>query len=446
MALFETLAAKITDPDKPFLIAETSLSPRDIMDQPPPDMSSLSRGDVVALVGGFDAFSISAFLHLLDAGMIVAPLTPESGSLDAFLNAGKVDVLMRAGNASRVSPERVRPERIRAKRAEHPILDALRASGDGGIILFSSGTTGEPKAIVHAASHFLARYATPRASLRTLAFLLFDHIGGINTMLHTLFNNGQLVVPAERSPAAVFAALRQYAIELLPASPTFLRMLLFGGVLDPEALPHLKLITYGTERMDQPTLDSLCEILPHVDFRQTYGMSELGILRVKSRARNSLWMRVGGEGVSARAPNGVLSIRAEHRMLGYLNAPQPFDAEGWLDTGDLVDTDGEWLRITGRANDAINVGGLKVMPAEVEREALAFPGVLLAKARAGSNPLTGQHVELVCQTAAPLADKEAEQRFAGELKTFVAARLPAHAAPRRVVIEPVPVSHRYKRK
>ena len=53
-------------------------------------------------------------------------------------------------------------------------------------------------------------------------------------------------------------------------------------------------LSHGTERMDQPTLDALCEQLPKIDFRQTYGMTELGVVRVKSKARNSLFMKIGG--------------------------------------------------------------------------------------------------------------------------------------------------------
>jgi acyl-CoA synthetase (AMP-forming)/AMP-acid ligase II len=62
-------------------------------------------------------------------------------------------------------------------------------------------------------------------------------------------------------------------------------------------------------------------------------------------------------------------------MLGYLNAPSPFDAEGWLNTGDAVIVDGEWFRILGRQSDMIIVGGAKVFPAEVESVLLQAPNV-----------------------------------------------------------------------
>ena len=66
-----------------------------------------------------------------------------------------------------------------------------------------------------------------------------------------------------------------------------------------------RIITYGTERMDQPTLDGLCELLPNIEFRQTFGMSELGIVRVKSESSNSLFMKIGGEGVETKVMNNV---------------------------------------------------------------------------------------------------------------------------------------------
>ena len=92
----------------------------------------------------------------------------------------------------------------------------------------------------------------------------------------------------------------KHEIEVLPTTPTFLRMMLMSGLI-PEKMPEsLKIITYGTERMDQPTLDALCKILPNIDFRQTFGMSELGIVRVKSKSRDSLFMKIGGEGVKTR--------------------------------------------------------------------------------------------------------------------------------------------------
>jgi len=239
--------------------------------------------------------------------------------------------------------------------------------------------------------------------------------------------------------AAVLKTCERHEVEVLPTTPTFLRLMLMSGMV-PERVPRcLTVVTYGTERMDQPTLDALCQLLPWIDFRQTFGMSELGIVRVKSEARDSLWMKIGGEGVVTRVVNNVLQIRSSSRMLGYLNADSPFDDEGWYDTKDVVEQRDDFIKVVGRTTEVINVGGQKFMASEVERVALMFRGVSLVRAEGRNNPITGQHVEISVQ-AAPGAEL-----VKTELEAFLKERLPAHMVPRRVRLETVSVGHRFKK-
>lgn len=118
--------------------------------------------------------------------------------------------------------------------------------------------------------------------------------------------------------------------------------------------------------MPQSTLDRIKKILPHAVFQQTYGLSEVGVLNSKSRDDGSLWVKVGGEGFETKVADGILWIRSKYAMVGYLNAPSSFDSEGWFNTQDQVEVDGEYFRILGRVSDIINVGGQKVYPAEIE--------------------------------------------------------------------------------
>ena len=106
--------------------------------------------------------------------------------------------------------------------------------------------------------------------------------------------------------------------------------------------------------MPLSTLQRLHDALPSVKLQQTYGLTETGILRSQSRDSNSLWIKVGGEGYETKIVDGRLWIRAQSAMLGYLNA-SPFDAEGYLDTGDLVKPVASGC--IGRAQPVINVGG-----------------------------------------------------------------------------------------
>jgi len=430
MRLLETLHQIWKGVDYPFLIhGEVELRFSDIASQNPIDLSEVKRGDVVAIIGDFDPACILTFLRLVDRDAIVVPLTNETAhEHEYFFESALVDVVIKGDTVRR-----------RMQRQSHALIDGLRRKGHAGLVLFSTGTTGRPKAILHDLAVFLKRFETPRATLRTISFLLFDHIGGINTLLHTLFNRGAVVAPENRTVTSVLETCRKHKVEVLPTTPTFLRMMLMSGAVPDKVPACLKVITYGTERMDQPTLDELCRLLPNVDVRQTYGMSELGIVRVKSEARNSLFMKVGGEGVETRVVNNTLQIRSQSRMLGYLNAASPFDAEGWYDTQDVVEERNGYYKIVGRINDVISVGGLKFMASEVERVALEFPNVSLVKAYARENPITGHHVELLVQpTADGLVDKDA-------LLLYLKSRLQAHMVPKRLRVERVDVGHRFKR-
>lgn len=430
MKLLQRLTGIWTGVDYPFFIYRgKELRFSEISSQHPVDLSEVSRGDVVAVIGDFNPQSILTFLRLIDLGTVVVPLTKETEhDHEYFFESAFVDLVVEGEKVTR---------RVGSGSNEH--LDELRKRNHAGLVLFSTGTTGRPKAILHDLTLFLKRFETPRPTLRTMNFLLFDHIGGINTLFHTLFNKGVVVAPEERTVDSVLETCRKYDVEALPTTPTFLRMMLMSGAVPDKVPPCLKIITYGTERMDQPTLDELCRLLPDVDFRQTFGMSELGIVRVKSRSRDSLFMRIGGEGVETRVVDGVLQIRSRTRMLGYLNAPSPFDPDGWYDTKDVVEEEDGYYRITGRTSEIINVGGLKFMAADVERVALGFPGVSLASAYAKENPITGQHVELTVEP------KEGKTLDKADLLGYLKNRLPSHMVPKRVRIERVDIGHRFKR-
>ncbi len=396
------------------------------------DLDQVNSGDVVAIIGDFDHESIFTFLRLIDKGCILVPLTIETKQdHDYFFKEAKVQYIYEKNKLKRV---------IQREVFNHDLLKLLRASGNPGLILFTTGTTGRPKAILHDLEKFLERYKTPRKPMKTLSFLLFDHIGGINTLLHMLFNRGTVITIKNRNIEEVISLCGKHQIELLPTTPTFLRLLLLCDDIHQIIPKSLKVISYGTERLDEYTLKNLCERLPSISFRQTYGMSELGILRIKSFARNSLFMKVGGEGVETKIVNNVLHIKSKNKMLGYLNAESPFDGDGWYCTKDIVESNQDnYLRITGRDSDVINVGGLKFMPSEIERVALSLPSIKYAKAYAIDNPITGQHAEL-------LIDSEDNINInINNIKKALKSELPPYMIPLKIVTGKLKISHRFKK-
>ena len=384
-------------------------------------LADVPAGGVLAIEGDYGLDTIAVFLAATAKGLVAVPLSPDSRAHHAaFLEIAAVEYRVRPSEGSAGVATGVR--------ADLALYRDLRATGHPGLVLFSSGSTGTPKAALHDVARLLAKFEVPKQTLRTLVFLLLDHIGGVNTLFYTLYNGGAVVLSKDRSPAAVCAAIEAHRVELLPTSPTFLNLLLLSGQAGTRDLSSLRVVTYGTEPMPAATLEQATKALPNVRFQQTYGMTELGILRSQSRESNSLWVRVGGEGFECKVVDGRLWVRAKSAMLGYLNAPSPFDADGFLDTGDLVEVDGEWLRILGRQSDVINVGGSKAYPAEIESVLLQMEGVDDVVVRGESHPLTGQIVTATVRLAAP----ETPDAFKARMRLFCRERLAPYQVPSRV--------------
>ena len=275
-----------------------------------------------------------------------------------------------------------------------------------------------------------------------MAFLLFDHIGGINTILHTLSNGATLITVEERTPDAVCAAIERAKAEVLPASPTFLRLLLLSSAQDRFDLSSVRVVNYGTEPMSEATLKRLQEAFPHAKLLQSYGLAEVGILRSKSKSNDSIWLKLGGEGIETRVVDGILQIKSPSTMLGYLNAPSPFTDDGWFVTGDAVEVDGDYMRILGRRSELINVGGEKVYPSEVEEVIESMDNVAAATVYGQPNTLMGN---IVCARVA-LLEPEEESKFAIRLKRHCREHLPSYQVPVKVeVVGREMIGERYKK-
>ncbi len=240
----------------------------------------VERGSVVAVEGDFTPDAIAAFIALIGWPGIVVPLAgtmPESKRQE-FAETARVDWIVRMGEEGRFSFEK------RPLHETHPLFEQLRTKGHPGLVLFSSGTSGPSKAVLHDLERIGAKFVTPRPAFRTIPFLLFDHIGGVNTLFYALTTGSCLVIVEGRDPETVLAAVARHRVDLLPTSPTFLRLLILSEATARYDLSSLRVVTYGTEPMSETTLRRLHDLLPAVELRQTYGLSEVGILRAKSRA------------------------------------------------------------------------------------------------------------------------------------------------------------------
>ena len=391
----------------------------------------------VAVVGGHGPAATAWLLALEAAGHFVVPLAGNPAEHPARLAQVNAQWVVTAdGFAWSLLPRIDEP-------SAHPLFRQLADRGAAGLVLFSSGTSGNPKAMVQDFSALLATYEDRRPNgLPVLALLGFDHIGGLNTLFGALAAGAPLVVPAANSPEVVAAAIARHRVVVLPASPTFLNLLLVSGAAAAHDLSSLRVITYGTEPMPESLLARLKAAFPRVRFIQTFGTSETGIVRTSSPEGDSTYLRFEDPKLAWKIVDDELWLRSATQIEGYLNASnERFTADGWFRTGDRVEqgTDGT-LRVLGRLGELINVGGEKLMPAEVESVVLSVPGVTDCRVRGEPNALTGQTV--VVDVVASVADHEA---LRAAIRAACRERLARHKAPTRVTFVPSVSGERMKK-
>jgi long-chain acyl-CoA synthetase len=383
----------------------------------------VAPGDVVALEGSFSPNACAALVALVRLGAISVPLTPLMRSQrEKFLDIAEARLTVEFDEADDATFH------VHERVVSNPLTLKLIQRGNPGLVIFSSGSTGAPKAILHDFAAILEKFVKIRQKKTTLTFLLFDHIGGVDTLFNTLASGGTVVTVVTRDPDTVCKAIAQHRVHTLPTSPTFLNLLLMSGAVAHHDLSSLQVIAYGTEPMPESTLERLHEALPQAALVQTYGMSELGVLRSRSKDSQSLWLKFTGEGFETKVVDGLLWVRAKTAMMGYLNAPDLFDADGWLNTQDAVEVDGEYLRILGRASDLINVGGQKVYPAEVENLLLELENVQDVAVFGKAHPMMGQIVAARFNLKSP----EAPDLFKRRMMAFCRGRLANYQVPRLI--------------
>ncbi len=396
----------------------------------------IKPGAVVSVAGHFSPDWIMLMLALLENCNIVVPIDDEAQ--EGLAKRQKIaQVSYHFGpDGSGTLPEAVE--------SPHALIQSLRDEGGAGIILFTSGSTGEGKAAVHSFARLIEKHATEtsRKPMNTMVFLKFDHIGGVNTMLWVLMNGGCMVAVEDRSPNAVCRLVEEARVQILPATPSFLNMLILSRAWEKYDLSSLKVMTYGTEPMPESTLQAVHKHFPEVVLKQTYGLTELGIFSTRSRSGQSTFMAIREGDARTKVENGILYIKTKSAMLGYLNAASPFDAEGWYNTGDRVVVEDGYTRVLGRESEIINVGGEKVFPSEVESILLELDNVLDVTVLGKNSPVVGQIVAAIFKL-------EREEELAA-LRTRVWAycrgRLEGYKIPREISIASGElISSRFKR-
>jgi acyl-coenzyme A synthetase/AMP-(fatty) acid ligase len=398
----------------------------------------VAPGTITFLKGDYSFQSIAFFLSMFKRGLICVPITTT--------NEAEIKERIEASGATLCYDMRNDKKETFLPDQVHAIIHAIRQRNRSGLILFSSGSTGKPKAMVHDLDNLVESYLDLKSkSLVFVVFLMFDHIGGLNTLLNCLAMGATIVLPSSRNPEKVSQLIEKYKVNVLPASPTFLNLLLMAKCQETYDLSSLRMITYGTEPMPASLLLKLKDTFLRVKFLQTFGTSETGIIKTQSKSSESTSLKFDDPDQEFQIVNGELWLRSKTQIMGYLNHNMDsFTEDGWFKTGDLVEeSEDGFLKITGRAKELINVGGEKVLPAEVESVVMEIDGVTDCIAFGLPNSITGQIVAVNVSLEKgidPLTIKSVIKKHCSE-------RLDRYKIPAKIQIkEQIDFSDRFKKK
>jgi fatty-acyl-CoA synthase len=300
-------------------------------------------------------------------------------------------------------------------------LDELRArAGDDvpaypeepehpAILLFTSGTSAEPKAAVLDHDNLLAYilnagdFMSAEEDEAVLMVVPPFHIAGVAGMLSSIYAGRRIVPLARFTPEGWLEAARREHVTHAFVVPTMLARIV--AVMEQEGgdhLPSLRTLSYGGARMPVPVLERALELFPNAGFVNAYGLTEtsstVALLgpedhrRALSSDDPAVRARLGSVGKAlpglevevvdedARpvvpGEEGRIRIRGPQVSGNYVGQDGAVDAEGWLITGDVGTVDAEgYIFVQGRADDVIIAGGENLSPGEIEDSLLRHPSV-----------------------------------------------------------------------
>jgi len=327
-----------------------------------------------------------------------------------------------------------------------PTLADSESESDPAVVIFTSGTSGRPKAVelshraLLANLHMLlqlgrrlpAEVDAPSGEVALHTGPLF-HVGGPQMLMRTVALGNTIVLPAGRfDPADVLALVERHRVTRWSAVPTMVTRVLDHPDLAHRDLRRLTSLTIGGAPVHAELLKRIGAELPGVKagVPTGYGLTENGGQATAASGRDTL-LHPGSAGQPLpcaevafkqhdNLPDAEVLLRSPTQMTRYIGVDDsPIDADGWLHTGDLGRLDAEGrLWITGRAKELIIRGGENIAPAAVEQAIASLEGVADVAVIGTPHPDLGEEV---CAFVVVTADSLTPERLAEQLRGRIAS-------------------------
>jgi acyl-coenzyme A synthetase/AMP-(fatty) acid ligase len=269
---------------------------------------------------------------------------------------------------------------------EYDLLERIKDSDGRELTLFTSGTTGKPKKIIHSFQSITkAVRVSDKNSADVWGFAYNPtHIAGIQFFFQALLNLNHLVRLFMLPKDEILSAIEKHSITNISATPTFYRLLLDGKL----NFGSVRRITSGGEKFDENLRLPLMKMFPNAKILNVYASTEIGTLFA---AEGDVFT------VKDHLKHLVKIVEDELYLSGEMTGKSDDIKleDGWFKTGDkveIISTEPIKLRFLGRMNESINVGGYKVYPTEVEEHINSIPGVRRSLVYGKKNSVLGNLV------------------------------------------------------
>ena len=310
-------------------------------------------------------------------------------------------------------------------------------------VLFTSGTTGQPKLVVHTleslSGHLWARDARSHGAV-WCTFYDIRRYGGLQVFFRALLNGGSLVLScSEEAPSRFLERAATAEATHFVGTPSHWRKAL---MTDTANLISPKYIRLSGEAPDQAILDRLRSTYPDAKIVHAFASTEAGLaFEVTDGLAGFPQKLIGQVGGATEivVQDGTLMLRSARNAIGHITGAAQVVAEpdGFVDTGDTVVLREGRYYFTGRRDGTINVGGLKVHPEEVESVINQHPDVQMSMVLGRANPITGAIVVAKVvprpgRSPAPSGSDACPRRLQDDIRAFCSSRLDAYKVPAMV--------------
>jgi acyl-CoA synthetase (AMP-forming)/AMP-acid ligase II len=315
--------------------------------------------------------------------------------------------------------------------------------GDTEWLLFTSGTSGAPKLVVHTFRSLTGAFGSERDP--TIVWGTFYDVrryGGLQILLRALVGGSTLILAQEKEPmSSHLVRLGEHGVTHLTGTPSHWRSALGNPEIGRISPRYVRL---SGETVDQPILDALKARFPDAKIVHAFAATETGVaFEVHDGLAGFPTSYVAaGPDVTLKIEDGALRMRSSRCALRYANDQRALeDPGGFVDTGDMVEVRGDRCYFLGRRSGVINIGGLKVHPEEIEAVINRHPRVLGCVVRARANPVLGSIVAADVVVRHDVAPRQDEDTFKSELMRYCRDALGTYKTPATIrVVESLELS------